>query len=785
VEQPDPLIGTKAGPYQIISKIGEGGMAVVYRAVRDDEHYKAQVAVKVLRRGLSSSFIIERFRNERQILARQNHPNIARLLDGGTTAGERPYFVMELVDGTPLDDYCDAHKLSTSARLKLFRQVCGAVQYAHSNLIVHRDLKPTNILITTDGSPKLLDFGIAKVLTADTAPAEVQTTMAAVRLMTPEYASPEQVRGDPITTATDVYALGVVLFELLTGHHPFQRGHPAHELERMIREADPEKPSTAVRWTETVQDRQGKTLVLTPEWVSGARDGRPEKLVRRLRGDLDNIVLRAMRKNPQERYESAGQLSEDIRRHLDDEPVMARPASAAYRAGKFAARHRTGVMAAALIAAALFGGGAIAFREARQASAARERAERRFNDVRHLATSFLFEFHDAIRDLPGSTEARALVVRKALAYLDSLSREVSGDASLERELAEAYERVADVQGSPGAASLGDTAGAAGSLRRALELREKLARANPSNADDQLALASAYGKSGQYAGALGDTSAALERLQKAFRIREQVYAAHSGDLKMKRSVAVGYWELGVGFAEAGAFQESLKARLESLRLFEELHKVNPTPGNLRSVALLHKNVSATLNRLGRVPEALAHSLKAVEIDERRAGKDIQSRKDLAFSYGEAGDEFASLRRLEEALAFYKKSQQIRKALAEEDAKDFHAQVSVANMEYRIASVLAEMGRTGEAEEAHRRTLAMRESLAAKDTANAVAQVNVAQSHGALGEMLEKQGDRTASRVSYERAFGILDGLRSKGSLPAMYAETMRKAEADWARVRKGT
>ena len=785
MEQPDPLIGTKAGPYQIISKIGEGGMAVVYRAVRDDEHYKAQVAVKVLRRGLSSSFIIERFRNERQILARLNHPNIARLLDGGTTAGERPYFVMELVDGTPLDDYCDAHKLSTSARLKLFRQVCGAVQYAHSNLIVHRDLKPTNILITNDGSTKLLDFGIAKVLTADTALAEVRTTMAAVRLMTPEYASPEQVRGDPITTATDVYALGVVLFELLTGHHPFQRGHPPHELERMIREADPERPSTAVRWTETVQDRQGKTLVLTPEWVSGARDGRPEKLVRRLRGDLDNIVLRAMRKNPQERYESAGQLSEDIRRHLDDEPVMARPASAAYRAGKFAARHRTGVMAAALIAAALFGGGAIAFREARQASAARERAERRFNDVRHLATSFLFEFHDAIRDLPGSTGARALVVRKALAYLDSLSREVSGDASLERELAEAYERVADVQGSPGAASLGDTAGAAGSLRRALELREKLARANPSNPDDQLALASAYGKSGQYAGALGDTSAALERLQKAFRIREQVYAAHSGDLKMKRSVAVGYWELGVGFAEAGAFQQSLKARLESLRLFEELHKVNPTPGNLRSVALLHKNVSATLNRLGRVPEALAHSLKAVEIDERRAGKDIQSRKDLAFSYGEAGDEFASLRRLEEALAFYKKSQQIRKALAEEDAKDFHAQVSVANMEYRIASVLAEMGRTREAEEAHRRTLAMRESLAAKDAANAVAQVNVAQSHGALGEMLEKQGDRTAARVSYERAFGILDGLRSKGSLPAMYAETMRKAEADWARVRKGT
>jgi len=781
----DPLIGAKVGAYQIVSRIGEGGMGTVYRAVRDDEHYEAQVAIKVLRRGMSSAFIVERFRNERQILARLNHPNIARLLDGGTTSDDRPYFVMELVDGAPLDEYCDAHRLHTSDRLKLFRQVCSAVQYAHANLIVHRDLKPTNILITPDGAPKLLDFGIAKMLTTDGPSEHLQTTMAAIRLMTPDYASPEQVRGEPITTATDVYALGVLLFELLTGHHPYRRVKPTHELERMICDVDPERPSAAVRWTETVVDRRGTTLVLTPEWVSGARDGRPEKLSRRLRGDLDNIVLRAMSKDPQKRYESAGQLSQEIRRHLENEPVIARPDSIAYRTSKFAARHKAAVVAAALIVVAALGGGAVAFREAREARIARAEAERRFNDVRHLATSFLFEFHDAIQNLPGSTAARALVVRKALAYLDSLSRESTGSASLQRELAEAYERVSEVQGSSSQASLGDTAGAAQSLRRGLVLREALARQNPDSADDQLALASAHGKAAQYVGDLGDANAALESLKKSFSIRERVYSGHSGDLKMKRSIAVGYWELGVGFAETGSYQDSLKARLESLRLFQELHRVNPTSGNMRSVALLHKNVSATLNRLGRPEEALIHSRKALETDVARAHEnptDVQARKDLAFSYGEVGEDLAAMKRLPEALENYNRSLQHRREIAREDPWDAHAQASAANMEYRIAALLLDMGQVREALDRHRRTLAARQAFVQQDPANVTAQVNVAQSHSGIGDVYLRQGSVQLARASYEKAFAILSGLRAKGALSKMYAEAFKKAEESVTKLR---
>ena len=308
-----------------------------------------------------------------------------------------------------------------------------------------------------------------------------------------------------------------------------------------------------MRWVETVTDRRGTTLVVTPEWVSGAREGRPEKLVRRLRGDLDNIVLKAMKKEPAKRYESAGQMAEDVRRHLESEPVIARKDTVLYRASKFGARHRTAVVAAAAVLATMVAGGALTVSEWRVARQERGRAERRFNDVRHLATSFLFEFHDAIRDLPGSTEARSLVVRKALSYLDSLAGESQGDASLQRELAEAYERVADVQGNPAQANLGDTAGAARSTEKALALRETLAREHPESVEDKMALATTYGSMGAKFGQAGNAPRALEQYQKAFRMREEVYAAHPGDLKIKRSLAVGYWEIGVGFADLGSLR----------------------------------------------------------------------------------------------------------------------------------------------------------------------------------------------------------------------------------------
>src|SRR5262249_37724962 len=314
--QPDAMVGRQIGVYRLVREIGRGGMGAVYLAVRADDQYQKRVALKLIRRGMDTKDILRRFRHERQILASLNHPYIAQLLDGGTTEDGLPYFAMEYVEGQPITNYCDTHKLTIAERLKLFRQVCEAVQYAHQNLVVHRDLKPSNILITADGAPKLLDFGIAKLLNPELSAQTIEPTVTALRLMTPEYASPEQVRGEPVTTASDVYSLGVVLYELLTAHRPYRlKSRSPHEIFRTVCEIEPERPSAVINRVETTTSDDGATLVsLTPEIVSRAREEQPEKLRRRLQGDLDNIVLMAMRKEPQRRYAMVNQLSEDIRR---------------------------------------------------------------------------------------------------------------------------------------------------------------------------------------------------------------------------------------------------------------------------------------------------------------------------------------------------------------------------------------------------------------------------------------------------------------------------------------
>ncbi|HTG33067.1 MAG TPA: serine/threonine-protein kinase [Thermoanaerobaculia bacterium] len=336
-----PELEGRLGPYRLLRRLGDGGMGTVYLARREDEHYERDVAVKVIRSGLQSPEALHRFFAERQILARLEHPNIARLYDGGSTEDGRPYLVMELVEGVPVDEYCDAHQLSIDQRLDLFRQICAAVQYAHQNLLVHRDLKPANILVTAAGEPKLLDFGIAKRLEpgASTVP---NMTRTGLRMMTPVYASPEQVRGEAIATTSDVYALGVLLYELLAGRSPYRvvNGLP-HEIERAICEQEPERPSVALF--------RAVAGALSPEAIAQARGMRPHALQRRLRGDLDNIVLMALRKDPGRRYGSAAQLARDLDSHLQSLPVMARPDTLPYRARKFVRRHRAGVAAAAVV----------------------------------------------------------------------------------------------------------------------------------------------------------------------------------------------------------------------------------------------------------------------------------------------------------------------------------------------------------------------------------------------------------------------------------------------------
>jgi serine/threonine-protein kinase len=377
-EQTTPVVGQRLGAYKIESEIGRGGMGAVYLATRADDQYHKCVAIKLIKRGLDTDEIIRRFRHERQILAALDHPHITRLLDGGTTEDGLPYLVMDYVEGSALNRYCDERQLPVAERLKLFLQICSAVSYAHQNLIIHRDLKPSNILVTEEGTPKLLDFGIAKLTSSDGARHTLDRTLTATHALTPEYASPEQVLGQPVTTATDIYSLGVVLYELLTGHRPFRlRSHRPEEITRAITDTEPPRPSTAVNRHQDVGSRdEPSTRDVTPEAVSRARGTQPERLRRTLRGDLDNIVLMALRKEPERRYSSVEQFAADIRRHMDGLPVIARQDTFGYRASKFIKRNKAAVAAGTGIALSLVAGIAATTRQTRIARQQRDKAER-------------------------------------------------------------------------------------------------------------------------------------------------------------------------------------------------------------------------------------------------------------------------------------------------------------------------------------------------------------------------------------------------------------------------
>jgi serine/threonine protein kinase len=373
--------GALVGPYRIVRTLGQGGMGTVYLADRADGQFEQRVALKLIRPGMGRHEILRRFLQERQILARLQHPNIARLLDGGITNEGQPYFAMEFVDGQPITEYCDAHQLGIDERLGLFRSVAEAVAYAHLNLVVHRDIKPSNILVTADGIPKLLDFGIAKLLHETDSEDTLIETQAGLQVMTPEYAAPEQVRGDAVTTATDTYALGVALYELLTGHRPYYFEHrsPA-EIERVICNQPPARPSTVVVRSEDAPQSDGSTAKITPEAISAARAMPVRRVRRRLSGDLDTILLQALRKEPHRRYANAEALVEDLRRHHEGHPVRARKDTVGYRVGSFVRRHRAGVATTVVVAVLLLAGlgGSLLQMQATEREAAQNEAVKDF-----------------------------------------------------------------------------------------------------------------------------------------------------------------------------------------------------------------------------------------------------------------------------------------------------------------------------------------------------------------------------------------------------------------------
>jgi hypothetical protein len=429
-EEVAPAAPRRLGAYRLERELGRGGMGAVYLAVRDDDEYRTRVAIKLMHGGLETAEAVARFRDERQILATLEHPGIVRLLDGGSTDERLPYLVMEHVEGAPITQWAEERGLDVRVRVELFRGVCAAVAYAHQKLVVHRDIKPSNVLVTTEGQPKLLDFGIAKLL--DPGAGREAATRTGMRLLTPEYASPEQMRGEPVSTAADVYALGALLYELLAGVQAQRMEGDGIEALQALLERDPQPPSVVA----------------------------PAERRRAIAGDLDNIVLKALQKEPARRYASVEQLSEDLGRHLDGLPVLARAGTWTYRVGKLLRRRRGVIGAVGIVLALLSTATVVSVREARRAdAAAREaaaaahradeqakRAEKRFDDVRKLSSSLLFEVDGKIADLAGTTEARDLIVRRALEYVDGLAAEAKDDPALARELATAYVKIAGMQG---------------------------------------------------------------------------------------------------------------------------------------------------------------------------------------------------------------------------------------------------------------------------------------------------------------------------------------------------
>jgi eukaryotic-like serine/threonine-protein kinase len=714
------MIGRRLGQYQILEQIGSGGMGEVYRAARIDQQYHKQVAIKLVRAGQDTDFIISRFRNERQILASLDHPNIARLLDGGTTDEGIPYFVMELIEGQPITEYCDSRNLPVVERLELFSAVCSAVQYAHQRLIVHRDIKPSNILVTQDGTPKLLDFGIAKILETDSTSGQPEPTITLFRALTPGYASPEQVKGEPITTASDVYSLGVVLYELLTGQHPYSApGHTPHQIARAVCEVEPEKPSTIVRRIEGSDSDAAQPTTGSPH------NSAAEQLSKRLSGDLDNIVLMALRKEPERRYASVDKFAEDLGRHLQNLPVFARKDTAGYRISKFVARHRAAVTATAAVIVILVIGIVVTLREAQIARSQRIRAEARFNDVRKLANSLMFEFHDSIKDLPGSTPARKLLVSRALEYLDSLNKEAKGDRSLQAELAAAYEKIGDVQGMPRQANLGDTDGAEASYRKALAIRESLAAADPKDEEVRRQLTPNYGKLSDLLWNKGDAKGAMENSRKEIAVAEALYQEDPNNQANRFLLAVYRMDHGYKQAVLGS---DAAAGLATLRqgsaMLEQI--LTEDPQNLQARRLLSLSYFRTAEIV----------------------KDDQ--KDYP-----------------QALALYKKAIATLQVLLDADPNNTDFRRMVAYDEFAMASLLADTKDTDSALAQDQEALSSFQKLAAADPANAQFQIDIAVVRSNIGDILLGAG----------KPADALEPLR----LSAAAAQTMADAKNPKSRI----
>jgi tetratricopeptide (TPR) repeat protein len=649
--------GAAIGVYRIVSVLGRGGMGAVYLAERADGAFEQRVAIKVIQSHGPSAFLLERFQQERQILARLSHSNIATLFDGGRCPDGSPYFVMEYVSGQNIDLFCDRAALALLDRLRLFLKVCDAVRYAHQNLIVHRDLKPANILVNADGQPKLLDFGIAKVLD------QVGTGIAqtSTRVLTPEYASPEQVRGDPISTSTDIYSLGAVLCRILSGSPPHElTGRSPLDAARAIAEAQP-------------------------------------VAFHQLPADINAILQKALHNDPSRRYRTVDELSADIQRFLEGRTVLAAPDSWTYRARKFVRRNWIVVGAMAAVFAALTAGAGVALWQAR-------RAERRFDEVRKLANTFLFDFESAIHNISGATSARLLVVKTAGEYLERLAAEAHGDRVLIRELADSYKKLGDAEGSAVDGNVGQIPAALGHYRRGLALRDSIKDDATSDPKARLGYLQNLNALAGLEWVSGDREVATRLCSRSVALAERWVASSPSDADMLAAAAAAYGELSSIQRFKEDYNAGRKSAGRNLELMTQAYQVNSSnPVHLVGMASACRVLGFVELDGGKYAGAIEYFKKGTALLEQALAadpKNVTARRALMKLVSDTGDAMQQLSRKEKGsqadpLPFLQRAYRLGNELVTEDPTNDLIQHDLARVCQLYGSILQTAGKDAEA------------------------------------------------------------------------------------------
>lgn len=748
-------IGRQIGNYKIISELGEGGMGAVFLAERIDGEFTQKAALKLIKRGMDSDAVLRRFLNERQILASLEHPNIARLIDGGTTDDGLPFFVMEYVEGATILEYSDAENIDLEARLKLFREVCAVVSFAHQNLVIHRDLKPSNILVTKDGKVKLLDFGIAKLLKSN----EMNQTATQLHVFTPEYASPEQVRGENLTTASDVYALGVILYELLTGKRPYKtENQNISEIIKSVCETEPVRPSSfVIRHLQT--DKNLNSLNEEQKTTPKPKIQNSKSL----RGDLDNIILKALRKEPERRYSSVERFSEDIRRHLVGLPVTASRDTWSYRASKFLQRNKIATAAAFLILISLCGGIAATAYQARIAKRERERAEQRFNDVRQLANSFMFEINEQIVKSP--IKARELLVQRALEYLDSLASEAGNDIALQSELATAYEKIGDVQAEIFKPNLGKTSDALLSHQKALQLREKIFAAEPNSARG-LDIAKSHALIGDLLMMSGQIDETRGNYRKAIQILDSLLLSDPTNFAVRRKLGSSYAVLGQAILRSGSLNEALANYEKSLEIFQKLHAENPQDSSLeRSIGIVFSYIGFVKMETDQKDKAAEFYGKWLETEKKLSSADqnnLASRGHLATANTWYGIALNENERSREAISYLNEGLKIQEEIYKSDTENFGERIALADSSLELGKVLLKSNLTDEAIKMLEQAISHYEAIRQTDHENLWNRRRIPVSQRFLADAFLQKGDLKKASEIYRQSFAVTKELTDSHS-----------------------